>query len=79
MEKTFSIDFKIFGKEDRGIYYHETNRAVVYLNNHESLPDIYKTIQHEVIHHCLRDYEEIDEGQEELLIFNMAWAEYSLA
>ena len=79
MEKEFNIDFKVFGKDDRGVYFQETRRAVVYLNNHESLADIYKTLQHEVIHHCLRYLDNIDEDQEELLIFNMAWAEYSLA
>ena len=46
---------------------------------HETLEDVYRTITHEVIHHCLRDLDNIDEDQEELLIFNMAWAEYSLA
>ena len=69
----------VFGGEERGIYYSETHRAIIYLNNHESLDDIYCTIQHEVIHHIVRNMENIDELQEESLIFRMAWAEFSIS
>ena len=78
MDNPLSVDLKVFGKDERGIYYQETHRAIIYLNNHESIDDVFHTITHEVIHHCLRDYEEIDEIQEESLIFSMAWAEISI-
>ena len=79
MDRPLCVDFKVFGKEERGIYYQETRRAIIYLNNHESLDDIYKTITHEIIHHCLRDYNDIDESQEERLIFCMNWAILSIS
>jgi len=79
MDNQLNVDFKVFGKEERGIYYPETHRAIIYLNNHESLDDVYKTITHELIHHCLRDYEDIDEMQEERLIFCMNWAILSIS
>ena len=79
MDSPLNVDFKVFGKEERGIYYQETRRAIIYLNNHESLDDIYKTITHEIIHHCLRDYNDIDELQEERLIFCMNWAILSIS
>ena len=79
MENPLHVDFKVFGKEDRGCYYQETHRAIIYLNNHESLDDIRRTITHEVIHHCLRDMEDIDEIQEEAVIFSVQWAELSIS
>jgi len=79
MDNQLNVDFKVFGKEERGIYYSETRRAIIYLNNHESLDDIYKTITHELIHHCLKDYDEIDEEQEERLIFCMNWGDLSIS
>ena len=47
---------------------------------HESLDDIYKTINHEVYHHCFALWDEVkmDEDQEEKVIFNFQWAEVSL-
>jgi hypothetical protein len=73
-----SVDFKIFG-DDRGIYYHDSKRAIIYLNKHESLDDIYKTITHEVLHHCINEFDmNMDEDQEEALIFQMAWSEFSI-
>jgi hypothetical protein len=47
---------------------------------HESLDDIYKTINHEVYHHCIGLWDEVkmDEDQEEYLIFQLAWAHLSL-
>jgi len=47
---------------------------------HESLDDIYKTINHEVYHHCIAQWDEVkmDEDQEEYLIFQLAWAHLSL-
>jgi len=79
MENSLRVDFKVVGCEERGIFYSETNRAIIYLNSHESLDDIYQTIQHEVIHYCLRDMEDIDELQEESVIFSMAWGNLSIS
>ena len=46
------------------------------------IEDIYKTINHEVFHHCFAEVgesEDMDEDQEERLIFCMQWADVSLA
>lgn len=74
------VDFKI-GGENRGMFYSETSRCLIYLPHHESIEDIYKTIQHEVIHFILDKNEEsddMDEEQEEKLIFSMAWADHNI-
>jgi len=72
------VDFRIAG-ENRGIFYNETNRCLIYLSNHENLEDIYKTNTHEILHYCIDEIGvQIDEEQEEKLIFNIQWAEYSL-
>jgi Zn-dependent peptidase ImmA (M78 family) len=71
-----SVDFKMFGKGEAGIYYPNSERVIIYLNNHESMTDILKTIQHELIHAAIEKCdEEMDEDQEEKLIFFMAWSE----
>lgn len=79
MTKQLSVDFKVCGNDERGVYYEETRRAIIYLNGHESIEDLLCTITHEVIHHCVRNVKNIDELQEESLIFAMAWAEYSIS
>ena len=56
-------DFKIVG-EDRGCYYDETDRCLIYLHHHESLSDLYMTVQHEIIHFCLAKIEESDDMDE---------------
>lgn len=74
------VDFKL-GGENRGMFYSETNRCLIYLHQHESIEDIYKTIQHELIHFALEKMDEsddMDEEQEEKLIFHMAWADFAL-
>lgn len=76
MNNNTVVDFRIYGV-DRGCYYTETKRCIINLNNHESIEDVYKTIQHELIHFCIDDMGEngdMDEDQEEKLIFNMQWA-----
>ena len=78
------IDLRINGYDDdnRGIYYSETKRCLIYLPNHETIEDIYKTINHELIHYCLDEAgesEHMDEDMEERLIFCMQWAEESIA
>ena len=75
------VDFRVKHDDNRGIYYSETARCVIYLPNHETLEDIYKTITHELIHFCLDKHHEtdnMDEEMEERLIFCMQWAEFSL-
>ena len=73
-----SVELRCIG-EDRGNYYDSSGRAIIYLNQHESLDDLYKTIQHELIHHAIKQCgEEIDEDQEERVIFAIAWAEESI-
>ena len=74
-----TVDLKCRGDENRGIYYEETKRCLIFLSMHETLEDVYRTITHEVIHHCIRDYEDIDEEQEEKLIFCMNWAILSIS
>ena len=78
------IDLRINGYDDdnRGIYYSETKRCLIYLPNHETIEDIYKTINHELIHYCLDEAGEselMDEDMEERLIFCMQGAEESIA
>tara|TARA_R100000808_G_scaffold9592_2_gene26202 strand:- start:5002 stop:5241 length:240 start_codon:yes stop_codon:yes gene_type:complete len=77
-----TMDLRINGYDDdnRGIFYEETGRIIVYLKNHETLDDIMSTIQHEFVHKCIADFDEtLDDDQEEKLIYQMAWAEDSLA
>ena len=76
-----SVDFKVRHSDERGIYFNDTKRAIIYLPMHESLDDIYKTINHEVYHHCFSMWEEVlmDDEQEERLIFELSWAHQSLA
>ena len=76
-----SVDFKIQHNDNRGMYFEETNRCIVYLPMHETMEDVIKTINHEIFHHCFTQLEEavnMDEEMEECLIFNLQWAEYSV-
>jgi len=76
-----SVDFKIQHNDNRGMYFEETNRCIVYLPMHETMEDVIKTINHEIFHHCftqLEEAESMDEEMEECLIFNLQWAEYSV-
>ena len=78
------MDLRINGYDDdnRGIYYAETERCLIFLPNHETLEDIYKTINHELIHSCIDkagESESMDEDMEERLIFCVQWADFSLA
>ena len=75
-----SVDMRVRNSDERGIYYEETERAIIYLPMHESIDDIYKTINHEVYHHCFGLWDEVimDEDQEERVIFQLAWAHLSL-
>jgi len=79
-----TVDLKCCRDDNRGVFYEESERCLIYLPMHETLEDVYKTITHEVIHWCLSDKcgvqfdETLDELQEESIIFNMQWAEVSL-
>ena len=77
-----TTNFLIRPNENRGMYFEQTRRVMIYLPQHENIEDIYKTISHEVFHHCFSIMDEdeyMDEISEETLIFNLQWAEYSLA
>ena len=76
-----TVDLKCRGDENRGIYYEETKRCLVFLSMHETLEDVYRTITHEVIHHCfsiLNEVDNMDEAMAESLIFNMQWADVAI-
>ena len=76
------VDFRTHSRtlsDDRGVFYEATNRAIIILQNHECLEDIFATIEHESIHFCLReDSESLDDEQEEEIIFRMSWAYLSI-
>ena len=75
------VDFRVEKNELRGVYYSETDRCLIFLPMHEDLEDIYKTINHELLHYCFEKADEtdnMDEYQEERLIYNLQWAEESL-
>ena len=74
-----AIPRAILGRRERGIFYGETGRIIIYLSNHENLTDILGTITHELVHKCINDFDEtLDEKQEEDIIYQMAWANESL-
>ena len=78
-DSRITVDLKPYGKENRGIYYSDSHRINIFLSSHESVDDLFKTIQHELVHHCIDLCDEdMDEDQEEKLIFLMAWAEEAL-
>ena len=65
-----------FTGEDQGVFFETTNRCIVYLNKHESLDDIIKTVDHEVFHFCVTKLDEkIDDEQEHKMIYYLQWAE----
>tara|TARA_Y100001936_G_scaffold95299_1_gene93706 strand:- start:9594 stop:9833 length:240 start_codon:yes stop_codon:yes gene_type:complete len=75
------VELRTRKDDNRGIYYSETKRAVIYLAMHETIEDVYKTINHETYHHCFAEAgeaDEMDEDQEERLIFCLQWAEIAL-
>ena len=75
------VELRTRKDDNRGIYYSETKRAVIYLAMHETIEDVYKTINHETYHHCFAEAgeaDEMDDDQEERLIFCLQWAEIAL-
>jgi len=76
-----TVEFKVEKNENRGCYYEETDRCLIYLPMHETIADVYKTITHEMLHYVFANNEDIpsmDEDQEEKIIFFTQWAEISL-
>jgi len=76
-----TMDFRVEKNENRGIYYSETDRCLVYLPMHETLDDVYKTITHELLHAIFDNSPEVptmDDDQEEKLIFFVQWAHIGL-
>ena len=77
-----TTNFVVRPSDNRGMYYENTRRVLIYLPQHENIEEIYKTLAHEVFHHCfsiMDEDENMDESSEEALIFNLQWAEFSLA
>ena len=70
-----TVSMQILGHDERGIYFPENRRIVIYLDIHECFEDILSTIQHELIHVAIQS-ENLDEDQEEKLIYAMSWANY---
>ena len=70
-----TVSMQVLGHAERGIYFSENNRIVIYLDRHECLEDILSTIQHELIHVAIED-ENLDVDQEEKLIYAISWANY---
>ena len=71
-----SVDFKIENGENRGIYYSETERIIVYPLLHENVEDLLNTINHELIHAAIDKADEtLDEDQEEKTIYRIQWAD----
>ena len=70
------IDFKMEKGDTRGIYYHETQRILIYPLQHENVTDLLYTITHELIHLSLDKLDEdLDEDQEEKIIFYLQWSD----
>ena len=72
-----TVSMEVLGHGERGIYYPESKRIVIYLDRHECFEDILSTIQHELIHAAIED-QNLDEDQEEKLIYAMSWANYHI-
>ena len=71
------VDLRVKDSDNRGVYYSETDRCLIFLPNHETVEYIYKTIDHEVFHACFEkadETEKMDEEMEERMIFCMQWA-----
>ena len=72
-----TVSMEVLGHGERGIYYPESKRIVIYLDRHECFEDILSTIQHELIHAAIED-QNLDEDQEEKLIYALSWANYHI-
>ena len=74
-----TVSMEILGHGERGIYYPESKRIIIYLDRHECFEDILSTIQHELIHYAIDELNiTLDEDQEEKMIYALSWAEYHM-
>lgn len=72
-----SIIFSYISEDSEfGEYFETTNIVRVYLPRHESIPQIFDTLEHEVLHKCIGGImeDEIDIHQEHRMIFQTLWA-----
>ena len=70
------IDFRFDGTENRGMYYPDTERILIFPTQHECIEDMLYSITHETIHYALDKAEEtLDDDMEEKIIYRIQWAE----
>ena len=70
------IDFRFDSTENRGMYYPDTERILIYPIQHENVEDMLYSITHETIHYALDKADEtLDDEQEEKIIYIIQWAE----
>lgn len=70
------IDFRLENGENRGIYYPDTERILIYPIQHENIEDLLATINHELIHYAVdKADEEMDDDQEEKVIYKIQWVD----
>ena len=77
--KPLIMSFSLDKGENRGLYFEDTQRAIIYVRQHETLPDLYKTMTHEALHHCFKELEldekdTLDEEMEEVIISWLQWS-----
>jgi len=77
--KPLNMIFSLDSSENRGLYFEDTQRAIIYVRQHETLPDLYKTMVHETFHHCFKELElegndMFDEDTEERAIIWLQWS-----
>ena len=77
--KPLNMTFSLDSSENRGLYFEDTQRAIIYVRQHETLHDLYKTISHETLHHCfkeleLEDKDILDDDMEEKTITWLQWS-----
>ena len=77
--KPLNMMFSLDSGENRGLYFEDTQRAIIYVRQHETLPDLYKTMTHEALHHCFKELEldendTLDEDMEERIISWLQWS-----
>ena len=76
--KPLIMSFSLDAGENRGLYFEDTQRAIIYVRQHETLPDLYKTMTHETLHHCFKELvldekDTLDEDTEEIIISWIQW------
>ena len=60
MAEKLKMDLRINGYDDenRGIYYSESGRCLIFLPNHETIEDIYKTIKNIITKSTMQTYKQ---------------------